>query len=63
MTLSNMDIRNAAKENNVKHWQIAQKIGIGEVTLCRRLRNELPEAEKEKIFNAIYALAASNNEQ
>ena len=59
MALANSDIRIAAFENGIKHWEIAKKMGIGETTLSRRLRNELPEEEKEKILSAIGTLAAS----
>lgn len=56
MTVKNQDIRNAAKRADVKLWQIADKLGINDGNFSRRLRRELPQEEKEKIFGIIAAL-------
>lgn len=56
MTVKNRDIRNAAKIANVKLWQIADKLGINDGNFSRRLRRELPQDEKEKIFSIIATL-------
>ena len=47
--MKNLDIRQALKENNIKHWQLAEALNIAEFTLCRKLRHELSE-EKKKIY-------------
>lgn len=57
MTVKNQDIRNAAKRADVKLWQIADKLGINDGNFSRRLRRELPQEEKEKIFGIISELA------
>lgn len=49
----NADIRNAAKAANIYLWQIAERIGIADSALSRKLRRELPTEEKEKIFAII----------
>ena len=59
MTKANMDLREYARQNNVKLWQIAEQIKISEWTLVRRLRKELPEAEKEKIYGIIEKLKSA----
>lgn len=51
--MKNKDIRERAKAAGVKLWQIAEKLGILDSTFSRKLRYELSEAEKEKIFNII----------
>jgi len=51
--MRNMDIRNAVLNNGVKFYQIAEKLGISDAALSKRLRNELPEEEKQKILNLI----------
>lgn len=56
MTVKNRDIRNAAKIADVKLWQIADKLGINDGNFSRRLRRELPQDEKEKIFSIIATL-------
>ncbi len=57
MAVKNQDIRNAAKKADVKLWQIAEKLGIWDATLSKKLRKELPQEEKEKIFGIIAELA------
>lgn len=51
--MKNLQIRQALKETNMKHWQLAEKLGIAESTLCVKLRKELPAEEKEKILAII----------
>lgn len=51
--MANEDIRKAIKKANLTQWKIADFLGISEVTLCRRLRKELPKEEKEEIFELI----------
>ena len=57
MAVNNQDIRNAAKKADIKLWQIAEKLGIWDATLSRKLRKELPQEEKEKIIGIIAELA------
>lgn len=53
----NEDIRRAIRIADVRHWQIAARIGIHENTLVRWLRAELSEAHKKAILSAIEALS------
>ncbi len=55
--MANNIIRTRAKETGVKLWQIADKLGINDGNLSRKLRHELPEAEQTKILNIINELA------
>lgn len=57
MAVKNQDIRNAAKKADIKLWQIAEKLGIWDATLSRKLRKELPQEKKEKIIGIIAELA------
>ena len=57
MEKMNSSIRNYLKESNVKQWELANSLNIGETTLVRRLRKELPEDEKKELFNAISKLS------
>lgn len=56
MKKANNDIRNEAKAAGVKLWQIAEKLGIREEKLSRKLRHELPEEEKAQIKSIIKEL-------
>ena len=57
MAVKNQDIRDAAKKSGIKLWQIAEKLGIWDATLSRKLRKELPHEDKEKIIGIIAELA------
>lgn len=58
---NNYDIRVFAFQNNIKMYEIAEKLGIHYVTLCTRLRKELTKEEKEKIFTIIKQLKGEKN--
>ena len=49
----NMEIREKAKKAGVCLWQIADVLGITDGNFSRKLRKELPEAEKEKVIKII----------
>lgn len=55
--MNNQEIRIKAKEKGVRLWQIAEKLGICDMTLTRKLRHELPEEEKTKILALIDKIA------
>ena len=55
--MSNQDIRCAASEAGVKLWQIADALGIADCNFSRKLRKELSQNEKEKIFSIIQRLS------
>lgn len=55
--MANQDIRQAATGAGVKLWQIADVLGITDSTLSRKLRKELPQEEKNRIFSIIKELS------
>lgn len=59
--MKNLDIRKKLKEANIKQWELADKLIISEMTLVRKLRYELPEVEKQKIFSVIEEIAVEKN--
>ena len=56
--MKNLDIRQDCKESGVYLGQVAEYIGVCEMTLSRKLRRELPDEEKAKIRNIIAQLKA-----
>lgn len=60
MAVNNADIRDRAKKRGVKLWQIADELGITDGNFSRKLRHELPEAEKAQIFEIIDRVAAQH---
>lgn len=55
--MSNQDIRRTAAGAGVKLWQIADALGMADCSFSRKLRKELPQNEKKKIFSIIRQLA------
>jgi hypothetical protein len=58
---ANLDIRAKAKGAGVKLWEIADKLGITDSNFSRKLRHELPQAEKDRIFSIIEEIAKEEN--
>lgn len=59
---ANQDVRQVAIEKGVKLWQIALNLGINDGNFSRKLRVELPQTEKDKIFTIIEKLAKENKD-
>lgn len=55
----NVDIRTTARIADVKHWEIAEVLGVSEITFSRWLRKELSADKKEKIKQAIKQIVES----
>jgi len=60
--VKNIDIRMEAQRAGVKLWQIADLLGITDCNFSRKLRKELPNAEKEKIRQIIVQLGGRDDE-
>ncbi len=60
MTNANKDIKLRAKIRGVYLWQIAERLGIADSSLSRKLRRELSREDKEKIFKIIDELKGEN---
>lgn len=52
----NQEIRNRIYANYLKHWQVAEKVGISDSRLSVWLRTPLNEERKERIEKAIEQL-------
>lgn len=59
-TKPNQDIRDMLKDNGLTQWDLCKALGIGETTLYRRLRDELPEDQKQEYMKVIERLITSN---
>lgn len=53
MHKSNEVIREVLQENGLHQWELAERLGVSENTLCRKLRKELTSEEKEQFLKAI----------
>lgn len=54
--MANMEIRNMLFQCNLKHWEIADRLGVSATTFSRWLRTELPPTKKREIIEAIEKL-------
>lgn len=59
---ANNEIREKARTAGVKHWQIANAMGVSEQTLVRWLRTPLDECKRQRIIAAIEQLTAGAGE-
>lgn len=60
--IANNEIREQARTAGVKHWQIANAMGVSEQTLVRWLRTSLDESKRQRITAAIEQLTAGETE-
>lgn len=61
--MKNKELRDYAKEKAVKLWEIADKLGVCDMTLTRMLRYELPEKKKAQILAIIDEIANEREEE
>lgn len=55
--MCNEDVRCACRLHGVKLWQVAEQLGMTDGNLSRKLRRELPQKDKQEIFDIIDCLA------
>lgn len=63
MSKPNADVRAKAKEAKVFLWQIADKLGVSEPTMVRKMRYEMDCAEKQRLYNIIDSIAVENGQE
>ncbi len=51
--MNNVKVRIAMTENGLHQWEVARLLGIHEGSLSRRLRDELPAEEQDRIVAMI----------
>lgn len=57
----NEDIKKLIRQNRYFNYEIAEAIGINEVSFSRWFRRELTEEQKQQIINALEALKGGDN--
>lgn len=60
--MNNNDIRQMIKILRLRHYEIANRIGISETTFCVWLRNELTDERRNKVMKAIEELRCNNGQ-
>ena len=61
--MTKAEIKKLAKNLGVYMWQIAEKLGITDSTLSRKLRRPLSETDTAKVLAAIEQLTAEQTTQ
>lgn len=61
--MANMKLRKKMRSEGVTLWQIADALGVCEMTMSRRFRKELSEKETREITIIIDRLAAERKER
>lgn len=56
----NEDIKNIAKENNIRLWRVAERLGVRDSNFSRMLRYKLSKEDREKILAIIKELTLDN---
>ena len=52
----NEDIKNIAKETNIRLWRVAEKLGVSDSNFSRMLRYKLSKEDKDRILAVIKEL-------
>lgn len=55
--MKNAQIRSYAMSKRVRLWEVAERLGISESTMTRKLREELSAEEQERIISLIDEIA------
>lgn len=55
--MRNKEIRTAIETAGLRYWQVADAYGTTDGNFSRKLRKELPDEEKQKIYRIIYELS------
>lgn len=61
--MKNPLIRETARKNGVRLWEVAEKVGVADCNFSRKLRRELPQDEQARIVGMIYEIAAAKQEE
>ncbi len=56
--MANIEIRKQIADAGLKHWEVADAVGVNEATLCVWLRKPLTEERLERVNTAIEKLKA-----
>ena len=60
---ANTEIREKAMQKNVRLWELAEKMGVSDAHFSRKMRRELPAAEKKQALSYIDQIAAEHKKE
>ena len=60
MVQKNLNIRNEIQKNDLRYWQVAERLNLNDGNFSRLLRKELSEEKTKEIFKIIKELKEEN---
>lgn len=51
--MANAEIRELMRRKRIRHYEVAERLGISEYTFCKWLRRELTNEQKQRVLKAI----------
>ena len=60
--MCNKDLRDEMRIANVRQWEVAEAIGISEMTMVKWLRRELSDSKKVLIREGIFKVAQQHKQ-
>lgn len=61
--MANRQIKERAKKEGVRLWQVADMLGVSEATMTRMLRKELPQAKQQEIMTIIDQISEAKHHE
>lgn len=61
--MANSDIKKYMREKKVALWRVADFLNLGDYTLSRKMRHELPEYDKKRILEIVDHLATNTTQE
>ena len=51
--MANAEIREILRKKRIRHYEVAEQLGVSEYSFCKWLRSELPPDKREEVLEAI----------
>lgn len=60
--MRNQDLKDEMRIAGVRQWEVAEAIGVSEMTLVKWMRFELPEDKRQRVLQAIEQIKKSKRD-
>ena len=60
--MRNQDLKDEMRIAGVRQWEVAEAIGVSEMTLVKWMRFELPEDKRQRVLQAIEQIKQSKRD-
>ena len=59
--MNNEEVKKIIRQSRIMQYEIAERLGVSEYTLCKWFRRELTDEQKQRIFEAVRAIKSEGN--